>query len=227
MTPDFSQLQGHLWEDGIAQIGFSDLHGVLPERYAHLPYGVTLVFRLCSGVVDEVKTLERPTFTYFQHYRAVNAALDNAALRTAVFLERNGYRAMPIPASQSVHDMGPYSGAFQHKTAAVRAGLGWIGKSALFVSPQFGPRVRLCTVLTDCPLPDARAEEPVSRCGDCIRCVDSCPAHAITGREYCAGMKRSEIFDPEACSRHMKQAYMQIGRGAVCGICAAVCPFGK
>lgn len=227
MQIDFLPLEKRLWEDGIAQIGFSDLHGLLPERYAHLPYGVTLVFRLCSGVLDEVKTRFEPTFTYFQHYRAVNAALDNAALRTALFLERAGFLAMPVPASQSVHDMGPYSGAFQHKTAAVRAGLGWIGKSALFVSPQFGPRVRLCTVLTDCPLPGAQSAVPVSRCGGCSRCVDSCPACAITGKEYSPGMARCEIFDPEACSRHMKQAYLQIGRGAVCGICAAVCPFGK
>ena len=226
MELDFSPLRSRLWEDGIEQIGFSDLHGIVPERYAALPYGVTLVFRLCSGVVDEVEVRSKPTFTYFQHYRAVNAALDKAALQTAVFLERSGFRAMPIPASQSVHDMGPYSGAFQHKTAAVRAGLGWIGKSALFVSPQFGPRVRLCTVLTNYPLPGAKAEEPQSRCGSCMRCVNACPAHAMTGREYCAGMARSEVFDPEACSRHMKQAYLQIGRGAVCGICAAVCPFG-
>lgn len=94
---------------------------------AALPYGVTLVFRLCSGVVDEVEVRSKPTFTYFQHYRAVNAALDKAALQTAVFLERSGFRAMPIPASQSVHDMGPYSGAFQHKNSgsASRAWLDW------------------------------------------------------------------------------------------------------
>ena len=83
MQIDFLPLEKRLWEDGIAQIGFSDLHGLLPERYAHLPYGVTLVFRLCSGVLDEVKTRFEPTFTYFQHYRAVNAALDNAARLSA------------------------------------------------------------------------------------------------------------------------------------------------
>ena len=58
----------------IEQIGFSDLHGSVPERYAARPYGVTLVFRLCSVVVDEVEVRSKPTFTYFQHYRAVNAA---------------------------------------------------------------------------------------------------------------------------------------------------------
>ena len=99
--------------------------------------------------------------------------------------------------------MGPYSGAFPHKTAAVRAGLGWIGRSALFVSPQFGPRVRLCTVLTDCPLPGAKTESSVSRCKTCNRCVKACPARAISGVEYRPGMSRAELFDPEACSRHM------------------------
>ena len=41
---------------------------------------------------------------------------------------------------------------FPHKTAANMAGLGFIGKSVLFISNEFGPRVRLATVLTDAPL---------------------------------------------------------------------------
>ena len=54
---------------------------------------------------------------------------------------------------------------FPHKTAATRAGLGWIGKTALFVSPEFGPAVRLATVFTDLELPGRRAghREPLRR----------------------------------------------------------------
>ena len=80
MELDFSPLRSRLWEDGIEQIGFSDLHGIVPERYAALPYGVTLVFRLCSGVVDEVEVRSKPTFTYFQHYRAVKDVYKRQAL---------------------------------------------------------------------------------------------------------------------------------------------------
>ena len=223
------QLEQDLRCEGVAQVGYADLHNVLPPRYAALPRAVVLVWRLCDGVLDEVASGGEPTFTYFQHYRAVNATLDRLTLRVATLLERDGYRALPIAASQSVHDNGAYAGAFQHKTAAVRAGLGWIGKNALFVSPEFGPRVRLATVLTDHPLvPErVRRDESVSRCGACTRCVSACPAKALSGTEYQSGMPREALFDAHACSEHMKQAYQMIGRGAVCGLCAAVCPWGR
>lgn len=145
-------------------------------------------------------------------------------------LEREGFRSMPIPASQSVKDMGEYTGAFQHKTAAVHSELGWIGKSALFVSPLYGPRVRLVTVLTEMALPHLLHEELIGApkgCGACRICVDKCPAKAISGENYVQNeSRREDVFDPKACSQHMKKEYQQIGRGAVCGICMASCPFG-
>jgi len=53
-------------------------------------------------------------------------------------------------------------------TVANRAGLGWIGHSAILVTPAFGKAVRLASVLTDAPFICA---EPVleSRCGRCRR----------------------------------------------------------
>lgn len=218
-----------LTANGVAQVGYSHLAAVLPPRYAGLPWGISLVFRLSTAVVDEILTVKdtpSPTFSYFQHYRAVNAFLDQQTLWLCTMLERRGYRALPVPASQSVKDMGPYSGIFPHKTAAVLAGLGWIGKSALFVSPEFGPRVRLATVLTDMPLPVAHNRVP-NGCHGCRACADACPAGAISGQDYQPGAPRSTLLDPQACSEHMKRAYRDIGRGAVCGICMAVCPYGK
>lgn len=226
MGLDFTAWEAYLSQRGVAQMGYSDLTGIVPQRYQEFPYGITLVWQLLDGIVDEVRDLQSPTYTYYQHYRAINAELDSLTLWLATQIERAGYRALPIGASQSVHDMGHYSGAFQHKTAAVRAGLGWIGKSALFVSPEFGPRVRLATVLTDAPLPNPQKAVGESRCADCLRCTQACPAGAIKGENYVAGAPRESIFDPAACSQYMKDAYLRIGRGSVCGICMSVCPWG-
>ncbi len=223
------EIARRLLDDGVAQVGYSHLADVLPQRYRHLPYGMTLVYKLSDAVVEEIISWQEPgpTFSYFQHYRAVNAFLDRKTLWVTAMLERMGYRAMPVAASQSVRDMGEYAGIFPHKTAAVRAGLGWIGKSALFISPVFGPRVRLATVLTDCPLPVQESLREMPGCGNCQKCAAACPACAITGEAYRPGIsKREDVLDPRACSEHMKRAYQRIGRGAVCGICMAVCPFG-
>ena len=111
---------------------------------------------------------------------------------------------------------------FPHKTAATSAGLGWIGKTALFVSPQFGPAVRLSTVFTDLELP---AGEPVveSGCGACRECVDACPAGCGRDVLWRPGMAREELFDAGACRHHMT-SFTSV-EAEICGICIAACPF--
>ncbi len=146
------------------------------------------------------------------------------ALKCVILLQREGYAACAIPASQSTSGSG-LAGDFPHKTAANMAGLGFIGKSALFVSNDFGPRVRLATVLTDMPLESGEMQPP--RCGDCTKCVIACPCGAISGEMWDAAKPRIALIDAALCSRWMKDQYQHIGRGAVCGVCAAVCPIGN
>ena len=164
-TETISALRQRLLYEGLCEVGFSRIDDTVPPDLARYHYAVTLMYRLSDAVLDEIENA--PTYAYFQHYRAANALLDRCALITCEFLRREGAAAYPIAASQSVHDRGDkYTGIYQHKSAAVAAGLGWIGKSALFISPEHGPRVRLATVLTDAELPcDAAPME--SRCGNC------------------------------------------------------------
>ncbi len=225
MTDKFlNSLRERLIYEGLCEVGFSRVDETVSPDLASYHYAVTLMYRLSDAVVDEI--YDSPTYAYFQHYRAANALLDRCALITCEMLRREGAAAYPIAASQSVHDRGDkYTGIYQHKSAAVAAGLGWIGKSALFVSPVHGPRVRLATVLTDEVLPSG-AIPMESQCGDCTLCVKACPSGAILGKNYVRGMARDEIFDAEKCSRHMKQAFGHIGRGAVCGLCMRACPYG-
>lgn len=228
---DWAFLESKLLADGVAQVGYCCVADSVPERYNRFPNAVVLVCRLLDGVMDEVAELEEATFAYFHHYRTVNAFLDRCALWAAQQIEQAGYHAMPVGASQSVKDMGEYTGIFSHKTAAVKAGLGWIGRSALFVSPLYGPRVRLVTVLTDMPLAQVQPSKPNSSkfgCGSCRLCVDKCPAGAIQGPCYVPGMsRRRDVLDVQACSEYMKKRFRLVGRGAVCGICVSVCPFGR
>ncbi|HOV21728.1 MAG TPA: hypothetical protein PLW95_03490 [bacterium] len=67
-----------------------------------------------------------------------------------------------------------------HRIAAFCAGLGEIGYSKVFLTPEFGPRQRLGEVLTDMPLdPDPLYEGPAI-CDRCMECVKGCPAGAIS-----------------------------------------------
>ncbi|MBR7163715.1 MAG: epoxyqueuosine reductase [Clostridia bacterium] len=208
-----------LLEEGASEVGFSAV--TPPPEYSALTNAVSIVVHLSDAVIDTVEN--GPTHTYFHHYRTVNAFLDRLALSAGLLLEKAGGKYVCVPASQSTQG---FSGLFSHKQAAVRAGLGTIGKSALFLSNRFGPRVRLATVLTDLDLSAGfRPMSDKNPCKTCSICTKACPAMAISGKTF--EEAGNHILDRAACSTHMKQAYQKIGRGAVCGICVSVCPVGK
>lgn len=222
---NLSQLQNLLTASakdwGADLIGFCDLHGELSDL-PDLPYGISIAVKLSDAVL---KTIDgAPSFVYFQHYRTANALLDSIAFRLARKIEELGYSALPIAASQSLGKNNPYRGVLPHKTVAVKSGLGFVGKSGLFLSEKYGSKVRLATVLTDLPV---QAELPVieNGCGACERCKQSCPAGAIFGELPKTNGERN--LDPEKCSRYMKEHFQDIGRGSVCGVCIKVCPKNK
>lgn len=209
---------------GAAQVGFADLSSLENGLNLGYPGAVSVVVRLSKGILAQIE--DAPTATYFSHYRIVNRLIDEITLRVALALEEGGAMTLVVPASQSLPSVkgeNPYRGLFAHKTAAVLAGMGWIGKSALFIHRDYGPAVRLGTVLTDAPL-DTVAVLAESECGSCQACVKACPAMSIEGKLWKPGMERSQLIDARSCSEHMKEAYQHIGRGSVCGLCMVNCP---
>lgn len=212
-------LRQYLFQNGASDVGFAKLDD---GDFGPCQYAVCIAVKLSDAIIDEIQN--EPTHTYFHHYRTVNALIDQLLLKAGLFLDQQGYRYIPIGASQSINKDGwNYNGRYSHKKAACLAGMGTIGKNSLFLHHKFGARVRLGTLVTDCPLP-VSIVHPVSICGECTLCVNACPCNAISGNEWHPGRSRDEMFSPDRCSKHMKFAYQQIGRGAVCGICMRVCP---
>jgi len=65
------------------------------------------------------------------------------------------------------------------RIAAYLAGLGEIGYSKVFLTPQFGPRQRVGIIITEAELdPDPIYDGP-KLCNRCMACVRECPGHAI------------------------------------------------
>jgi epoxyqueuosine reductase QueG len=195
-----------------------------PDLLADYPRAVSMAVRLADGIMDSVT--ERPTPLYARHYQNVNALLDHIATRVSGLLQSWGGKALPIPASH-ILDEERFVASLSHKAVALHAGLGWQGKSLLLVTPQFGPRVRLVTVLTDLALP---ANAPLkNRCGKCTHCVEACPAGAIknasTDLHFAA---RQEAVDLDACVRQLRHNEQDRHIPPyVCGVCVSACPWGK
>lgn len=219
------ELKKMLKELGAVKIGYGYLEDVLPPRLKHLKTGISIAVRLSDQVLDDM--IDKPTHSYFHHYRTVNYRIDQIILSATFKLQEWGYLAMPVAASQSINiDGNNYQGLFPHKTAATRSGLGWIGKSALLITEEFGPRIRFGTLLTNMEV-DYHEPITISKCEDCRICVKICPAMAIQGKNWYPGIDREEIFDAKACSDHMSGQYKHIGRGSVCGLCIKSCPIGS
>lgn len=211
---------------GVSKHGYADLTGLVPDQYGKLTTGISIVIRLSDAVMNEI-TDEAPTHTYFHHYRTVNAFIDHCTLKVVMLLQELGYFAVAVPASQSINIPGyDYSGIFQHRTAATQAGIGWIGKNACLVTEEYGPRVRLGTILTNMPVD---YDKPIqsSKCGSCNICVSKCPPMALRGTVWTGSNPREELVFADVCSKHMSTHYKHIGRGVVCGICVKSCPKGK
>ncbi|MFQ6043466.1 MAG: 4Fe-4S double cluster binding domain-containing protein [Candidatus Poribacteria bacterium] len=194
------------------------------ERLSIFSHAVAIGLGLSNTVVNQIDPLMPADFSvYGWHvYKAVSPTVDNIALQLARELQRWGFEALPVPTSQ-FRQPGERMGLFSHKLAAHLAGLGFIGKNCLLITPQFGPRVRLASILTDCPLePGTRID---GRCGDCRECVDVCPVDALSGVEFCDSEVIEKRLNVDACGGYRDGGAASDKRGAhVCGLCLAVCP---
>jgi epoxyqueuosine reductase len=212
--------------------GFADLSGLLPSEFNGYDYAIVLGRKLDKNIIDGI--VNGPNITYWNHYREVNDQLYTLQLNLSKIMESKGISSQVIPPTLTdehidTHYNDTLRVEFSHKMAATQAGLGWIGKTALFVSSKFGPRVRLATLLTNVPLKSSGTPISKSECGDCILCVDKCPAGAATGEPWNTRLDRDEFFDAFKCRAMCRQVgHKMIGKNKrLCGICVAVCPVGR
>jgi epoxyqueuosine reductase QueG len=210
---------------GVADLGPFKAGETMPPPHVleRFTKAVSVAVHLDNAVVESIQGA--PTPLYAQHYRAVNATLDRLTAQLVKWISARGSSAYALPASQIV-DESNLLGSVSHKAVARLAGIGWQGKSLLIVSPRFGPRIRLSTILTDMPL---SSDKPVkNRCGTCDKCAKACPASAIknipTKDRYAT---REDALHFQRCVEQTRRFKARPGIDAqICGVCVRVCPFG-
>lgn len=218
-----SKIKQLLLNETASLIGFADI-GNLPQNVRHsLNYAISIAVALDSSIIAKINA--GPTQEYYLEYQRANDLLSYLGKFTADMLTDKGYKAIPMePTSDSVNQK-TLATALPHKTVATRAGLGWIGKSALLITEEYGAAIRLNTVLTDAEL-DTAVPVEVSHCNECMVCVNSCPSRVYTPKNWNVNMKREDFYDAFTCKKTLRDFEEKIGIG-ICGICIAVCPWTK
>ncbi|MBD3205914.1 hypothetical protein GF319_06175 [Candidatus Bathyarchaeota archaeon] len=118
------------------------------------------------------------------------------------------------------------------KRMAQMSGIGSFGKQTLIIHPEYGPWLRLRSILTDAELVPT---EPLTEdlCGECEECVKSCPVEAISpykvDPDKCLlGMTWEDRYSDkykdiylEHCPDQTENAWL------MCNTCQKACPIGR
>jgi len=158
---------------------------------------IGMVFRVMRGSLRGVEE-----GTYFSNYSAMGYGgitylyMPMTVMNLSKYIEDRGYEAIPMGHQsdwRAIDNLGNFMNGsrpvapgraapdvmVQLRIAAYLCGLGEIGFSKMFLSPQFGPRNRVGIILTDLELePDPIYDGP-TLCNKCMACVKACPGGCI------------------------------------------------
>lgn len=216
------ELRNILRDKGAELIGYGTLEA---ETCPDYPTGVSVALPVPLHILNGIE--DGPTKAYYDMYYEWNERLNQIVRAGEQFLIHNGYHAYAMT-TDAVSIDEEWRSRLPHKTVATRSGLGWIGKNGLLVTSEFGPAVRISSILTNAPLECA---QPVNQslCGSCSICRKNCPAQAIKGVLWDTTVPREQIVDVKACKK--KQVELMKARTGIetdlCGKCFVVCPYTR
>ena len=209
-------LRDYLMKLGASEVGFADVNGLASE-FIDLPNGISLVLKLPKKAMQYIEEEDYPA--YWNCFHTKIAELTEISLKGEEYIKSLGYNAFALTMQRNECDMEKLLSILPYKTIATKSGLGWIGRSALFVTPEYGSMVTLGGILTDMPL---EFGTPItdSQCDDCENCQKACPVGAINPQKWNGRMNRADIINIEACKDYVIDQYKN---GLGCTKCMCEC----
>ena len=182
-------------------VGFArtaDIQLAVPPRPAEdlLP-GARSVVVFAAALLRGALNCPRGTKGAVKDAQLAYDRMERAGAAVGRFLESKGYVAYLPPASMPVdvvrRGWRSYCAAeWSHRQAAIAAGLGVKGYNNLLITPEYGPYVRLASLLTTAELEPSARDLPDDVCSGCMACVTACPVGALDPH-------RTPLLDTRRC----------------------------
>jgi len=221
---------------GITELNRNWLYKKGWERYGHKE--IDLDVKISSNIKYAVVMAIETNYDYVRHAPTARAS-------AAAGLGYSKMAFLSPAVAKFIASLGYTAIACGNDTAlsiplAVDAGLGQLARLGTLITPEFGPRVRLCKVLTDLPLkPTAPVDFGVTEfCQMCEKCAEYCPSQAILYGKRIPSARTASTnpgllkwpLNGEKCLRYWYKNGAKTEKGMYhidCYQCINVCPFNK
>lgn len=210
-------------------LGADDCGIASAERFAESPKGFapTDIYSKCKSVVVVARHMPagclegEEMITYNHAAYEMYKIMDKIAIETCYFIEQHGYNATLVPADVPYRcwdaEENRGMGILSLKHAAVLAGMGIMGKSTIFIHPEYGNMCYLGALLTDCELEPDPLVTDMSCPDGCSICQKVCPVGAIHDGTVEQKLCRSHSIVPTGRNWDVYE----------CSECRKKCPFRK
>lgn len=201
----YSTLVSKLQTYGINIIKSVDISSLPQNMTSGYNFAILIAKFLDSQYLNRLLKENSTDTSGFSQYEKTT---DDLADWTADFINSKGFKAYS-QSEKSNEESGRYKEILKrsllpHKTIALMAGMGWIGKSNLLVTEKYGSAISMCTILTDLPLPKDNGTIAMPKCNDCNICKNICQYDAVKGNSWHAGIDRNMLIDVNKCQCCLK-----------------------
>ncbi len=210
-----SDLETELNSQGADFVSFVDVSQLPAEQNRQYPNAILIGVALSPSYIYKItstpsyaKEMKRHNLTSEDEFHIKESNADRIADSIADYITAKGYSAYSQSESSLLsagfYDEKTKSTPLPHKTIARLAGIGWIGKHSLLVTPEFGSAICISTILTNAPLKPTLPTPITSSCGNCTACKDICEVAAIEGKAWNIRISRDELVNVFKCNTCLK-----------------------
>lgn len=195
---------------GVKSTGYARLAPelMIKDKFIQYPNAIVLTMEMDEKILETAPCAEaqRLNDLFYKKFGDITYRLSD-------YLRQNGF------ATEVAH---PLEGIVNFSLLGQYAGLGFIGKSGLLITPELGPRLKISAIfvsIANLPVYDKENNEHSwipDYCDKCGKCVKACPEKALIQTESCCGDKEIK-FIQELC----------IGCSQGCTYCINGCPFDQ